>query len=60
MRAVLSHAQTLCSLTYCNPPGSAFAIRYRDRAQTLNDAAVNTAHQAILDALKNRFGAELR
>ncbi|MBR2979551.1 MAG: phenylalanine--tRNA ligase subunit beta [Myxococcaceae bacterium] len=38
----------------------AFAIRYRDRAQTLNDAAVNTAHQAILDALKNRFGAELR
>ena len=38
----------------------AFAIRYRDQAQTLNDAAVNAAHQAILAALEVRFGAELR
>lgn len=38
----------------------AFAIRYRDQAQTLNDTAVNAAHQAILTALAARFGAELR
>ncbi|MDR0966170.1 MAG: phenylalanine--tRNA ligase subunit beta [Myxococcales bacterium] len=38
----------------------AFAIRYRDRAQTLTDEQVNAAHQAILTRLGERFGAELR
>lgn len=38
----------------------AFAIRYRDATQTLKDETVNQAHEAILAALTERFGAALR
>lgn len=38
----------------------AFAIRYRDRDETLKDARVNAAHERILKALAEKFGASLR
>ncbi len=45
------------------PPGKkslAFAIRYRDKDGTLKDARVNGAHERILKALSEQFGAALR
>ena len=38
----------------------AFAIRYRDREGTLQDATVNSAHERVLKSLTERFGAQLR
>lgn len=38
----------------------AFSLRYFDPASTLTDEAVSEAHNKVLDAVKTKFGAELR
>ncbi|MDF2556926.1 MAG: phenylalanine--tRNA ligase subunit beta [Bacillales bacterium] len=38
----------------------AFSLRYFDPAATLTDEAVTEAHSKVLDAVKTKFGAELR
>jgi phenylalanyl-tRNA synthetase beta chain len=38
----------------------AFSLVYRHPERTLNDAEVNQVHQEIVQALKDKFGAEIR
>jgi phenylalanyl-tRNA synthetase beta chain len=45
------------------PPGKrslAFRLSYRDPGKTLTDEAVNRRHEALVQALKEKLGAELR
>ncbi len=38
----------------------AYSLTYRSSSRTLTDSEVNEMHQAVVDALKNRLGVEIR